>query len=122
MLPNRMAQETRERELETRKAQLFMQINTQWKDRGFIKGFYDMLNLWEWENYEDFWNKYGQRPNVEALQTFVEIWWYFEGVSQLLRDKLIYVRLVDVLFRPSHTDVGKIRTNPAWTQTSVRKP
>ena len=31
----------------TRQAQLFMQVHARWADRAFIKGFYDILNIWE---------------------------------------------------------------------------
>ena len=82
----------------TRQAQLFMQIHAQWRDRAFIKGFYDMLNVWEWDDNEDFWAKYGQRPNEDAFITILEVCWYFEGVGQLLRDGLIDVRLVDAMY------------------------
>ena len=82
----------------TRQAQLFMQVHSQWKDRAFIKGFYDMLNNWEWESIEEFWGKYGQDVNEESFITATEITWYFEGVGQLLRDGLIDIRLVDSMY------------------------
>lgn len=82
----------------TRQAQLFMQIHARWGDRAFIKGFFDILNLWEWKDWDDFWAKYGQRSNEEAFITIVEIGWYFECVGQLLRDKLIDIRLVDAMY------------------------
>jgi hypothetical protein len=83
---------------ETRQAQLFMQIHSQWKDREFIRRFYDTLNNWEWKDNKDFWSKYGQEANEEAFITMIEIAWYFEGVGHLLRDKLIDIRLVEALY------------------------
>jgi hypothetical protein len=91
-------QKNQQAAFETRQAQLFMQIHSQWKDREFIKGFYDILNRWEWKDNEDFWAKYGQDANEEAFITMIEIGWYFEGVGQLLRDKLIDIRLVDAMY------------------------
>jgi len=91
-------QKNQQAAFETRQAQLFMQIHSQWKDREFIKGFYDILNRWEWKDNEDFWAKYGQDANEDAFITIVEIAWYFEGVGQLLRDKLIDIRLVDAMY------------------------
>ena len=84
--------------LETRQAQLFMQINAQWRDRDFIKRFYDMLNNWKYTDVKDFWSKYGQDVNEDAFVTMVEIGWYFESVGQLLRDGLIDVKLVDAMY------------------------
>ena len=82
----------------TRQAQLFMQIHAQWRDRAFIKRFFDVLNIWEWNYWEDFWAKYGQVSNEDAFITVIEIAWYFEGVGQLLRDGLIDIRLVDAMY------------------------
>jgi hypothetical protein len=82
----------------TRQAQLFMQIHEQWKDRTFIKGFYEMLNKWEWKDFYDFLAKYGQGSNEEAFITMVEVVWYFEGVGQLLREELIDIGLVEAMY------------------------
>jgi len=89
----------------TRQAQLFMQVHSQWKDRAFIKGFYDMLNNWEWENIEDFWAKYGQNVNEEAFITAAEVCFHFEGVGQLLRDGLIDIDLVDSMYSTRAIDL-----------------
>ena len=40
---------------QTRQAQLFMQIHSQWNDREFVEQFMDLLNLWEWRDLSDSW-------------------------------------------------------------------
>lgn len=75
-----------------------MQVQSQWKDRAFIKGFYDIVNNWEWTDIEDYQNKYGQAANEEAFITGLEIVFHFEGVGQLLRDGLIDIDLIDSLY------------------------
>ena len=82
----------------TRQAQLFMQVHARWGDRAFIKGFYDIWNIWEWKDLDDFWAKYGQRSNEEAFFTMIEVVWYFEGVGQLLREGLIDIKLVEAMY------------------------
>lgn len=82
----------------TRQAQLFMQIHAQWGDRAFIKGFYEILNLWEWKDWDEFWSKYGQRSNEEAFLTLIEVVWYFEGIGQLLGEGLIDIGLVEAMY------------------------
>ena len=57
-----------------------------------------MLNIWEFEDAEDFFNKYGQTANEEAFITAIEVVFHFEGVGQLLRDGLIDIELVDSLY------------------------
>ena len=84
----------------TRQAQLFMQVHSQWKDRAFIKGFYNMLNDWEWEDIDDFRSKY--LANEQTFITGIEVVFHFEGVGQLLRDGLIDIEMVDSVFFTSH--------------------
>jgi len=82
----------------TRQAQLYMQIHSKWSDREFIRGFYNALNEYEFNDAEDFFAKYGQGVNEDAFVTINEITRYFEGVGQLLRDGLIDFRLVKSLY------------------------
>lgn len=82
----------------TRQAQLFMQIHNQWNDRKFVEEFMELLNLWEWNDQDDFWNKYGQRTNPEAYVSLTSILWYFEGVGVLLKKGLIDINLADALY------------------------
>ena len=82
----------------TRQAQLFMQVHAQWGDRAFIKGFYDILNKWEWKDFDDWGSKYGQSSNEEAFLTFCEIIWYFDGVGLLVRERLIDIGLVEAIY------------------------
>jgi hypothetical protein len=82
----------------TRQAQLFMQVHARWADRAFIKGFYDILNIWDWKDFDDWGSKYGQRSNEEAFLTFCEIIWYFDGVGLLVREGLIDIGLVEAIY------------------------
>ena len=45
-----------------------------------------------------FWAKYGQVSNEEAFLTMTKVIWYFEDVSQLLRDGLIDINLVEAMY------------------------
>jgi len=83
---------------QTRQAQLFMQIHSQWNDREFVEQFMDLLNLWEWRDPDDFWNRYGQRTNLEAYISLTSILWYFEGVGVLLKNRLVNINLIDALY------------------------
>ena len=83
---------------QTRQAQLFMQIHNQWNNKEFIKQFMDILNLWQWNNDDDFWYKFGQISNEEAYVSFITVLWYFESVGTLLRKRLIDIKLVDALY------------------------
>ena len=82
----------------TRQAQLFMQVHARWADRDFIKGFFNILNVWEWKDFDDWNSKYGQRNNEEAFLTFCEIMWYLDGVGLMVREGLIDISLVEAIY------------------------
>jgi hypothetical protein len=58
----------------------------------------DLINLWDWDDADEFWNKYGQRTNHDAFVSLTSILWYFESVGILLRRKLIDINLIDDLY------------------------
>lgn len=82
----------------TRQAQLYMQIQSKWADREFIRAFYRCLNIYEWDDVDDFWAKYGHDKNEEAFVDVNQVVKYFEGVGQLLRDGLIDFKSVKNLY------------------------
>lgn len=83
---------------QTRQAQLFMQIHSQWIDKKFVNQFMDLLNLWKWSDSDDFWSKYGQVENPEAFNSLTGVLWYFEGVGVLLNKELIEIDVVDAMY------------------------
>jgi len=104
---------TREIELETRQAQLFMQIYDRFNDREFqaqlFMQIYDRFNdreFWEyftelrshtWDDVEDWQMKYGREENRKAFSAFASMASYFDGVGVLANRELIDIGLVDDL-------------------------
>lgn len=83
---------------QTRQAQLFMQIHSQWTDKEIVNKFMELLNIWNWNDSNDFWNKYGQIENPSAFNSLTVVLWYFEGVGVLLDKGLIEVDVVDAMY------------------------
>jgi hypothetical protein len=81
-------------QLETRQAQLFMQIYSPLTDEHFNKMFFEVLN-YQWEDYEDYNKNYLEekdaRSKLGALAN------YFEGIGVLVKRGLIDVSFVDDL-------------------------
>lgn len=80
----------------TRKAQLFMQLYARFHDEEFLKKNIDIMNL-EWEDFEDYWKKYGMSVNPEATSMIHSVGNYFEGIGVLVKEKMIDIKLVDDL-------------------------
>jgi hypothetical protein len=83
-------------QLETRQAQLFMQIYRTWSSRETINIRKELQN-WEWTDYDDFIRKYGPESNPEAWTSFQELANFYEGIGVLINRQLIDPAFVDDL-------------------------
>jgi len=95
----RHMRQTRDIELETRQAQLFMQIYSQWSGSKYKE--WNEIRTWEWDDFDDFTKKYG---DLESRNKRSSIGGYFEGIGVLVKEGLIPIRLV-ALFITSVTRV-----------------
>jgi len=91
----------RETEIETRQAQLFMQICDYFYRADFLSDENEILFKWKWKDFDDFWQKYGPETNVEAFNKWDSIGTYFKGIGMLVKRKLIDLNLVDELMGTS---------------------
>jgi len=79
--------------LQTRQAQLFMQIYEKSTEKDFMKDLMDIWDEWKWTDYEDFEKKYVVDRDNNAK--FWAVSDYFEGIGVLVKRKLIDSELVD---------------------------
>ena len=89
-----------EQALETRQAQLFMYIYDRWSSPDYNKHFF-ALREWEWNDYEDFMERYGGDKNPDIYYHFSSIGTFFEGIGVLVKRKLIDPTIVDDLISNS---------------------
>jgi hypothetical protein len=86
---NKRAEDARARELETRQAQLFMNIFQTTTSIEWITVAEEMIHLWKWRDFEDFDTKYGEIANNEAAGKMNAVLGYWNGVGVLVRRQLI---------------------------------
>ena len=91
--------QTRETELETRQAQLFMQVWQQYNSVEYAMQRYEVYDM-QWEDYDDFQRKYLDVPAKEMrpYASYVSIARLFEGLWLLIQEKLIDEKLVYQMF------------------------
>jgi len=77
----------------TRQAQLFMQLYDTYRDKKFMEEWISIFT-WSWEDYDDYWEKYGWDKNPEANASFSSVSALLEGVGVLVRRNLIDPNLV----------------------------
>jgi hypothetical protein len=79
--------------LETRQAQLFMQLYSQFHQKEFFGQLADIVT-WKWKDYDDFMQKYGPKNNPDAWYSMGSVGAFFEGIGVLAYRGLIDVNLV----------------------------
>ncbi|MHA2380716.1 MAG: DUF4760 domain-containing protein [Candidatus Thorarchaeota archaeon] len=118
-----------EQALETRQAQLFMQLFDRWLASGYAEKLVELLFHQEWKDYEDWLEKYGPERNPEAANVYFTLDTYFEGIGTLIKRKLVDPSLVDDLMgsdivtywdkiRPIAEGIRKNRNIPSWAEHS----
>ena len=93
----RHVRQTRDMELETRQAQLFMQLYDRFSQAEFAEDVHNMYLNWKWTDPDDFFKKYGPEVNSEVFSRLIALGNFFRGVGVLLNRGLIDRRLVDDL-------------------------
>ena len=74
-----------------------MQIYDKLTDKEFAKIWTDFVYLQEWDDYNDYVEKYGYWNNLDAWSARVSLSNYFEGIGVLIKRELIDPALVDDL-------------------------
>jgi len=89
----RNQQKNQEMQLETRQAQLFMQIYNRFIEVEFRENFNEVLSR-EWIDYDDYNKKYGRFTNPSAQAKSSSIALFFEGLGILLQKGFLDVDIV----------------------------
>jgi hypothetical protein len=92
----RTNQRNQELQLETRQAQLFIQIYNRFQEVEFRNNFNDVLSR-EWEDYDDYVKKYGRFTNPTAQAKSSSIALFFEGLGVILMQGLLEIDIVGEL-------------------------
>jgi hypothetical protein len=91
----RNANKTQQMQLETRQAQLFMQIYDKWTDPAFNEMVNEVIHT-EYNDYEEWYeNTNNWSKNSETTGKNRAVGQYFEGIGVLVKRGLIDVHLVD---------------------------
>ncbi|HUS78798.1 MAG TPA: DUF4760 domain-containing protein [Patescibacteria group bacterium] len=92
----RKAEKNRQTTLDTRQAQLLMQIFQELTSDKRWKEYLEALYITEWEDYDDFKRKYG-RENPDYYSKLLSLWWSYNSVGALVSEGLLDENKVDSL-------------------------
>ena len=91
VLTVRNTQRNQKQTLETRQAQLLMNIMNTFRSTEFRKQWHVLENL-EWTDFNDFMEKY--HKDVEVMTSWTSIMTFFEGVGVMVKNQLIDISLI----------------------------
>ena len=93
----RNTRKNQELQLETRQAQLFMQIYQEMSSPEHYIRANELLTM-EWEDWDDYYRKYSSENNPEAYALRCSMWYRLNGVGLLVKAGLIDVdRVYDLM-------------------------
>ena len=99
VLTVRNSQRTQRQQLETRQAQLFMQLYSLYDTKDFMEDYAKVSYIFQYEDLADWQQKYGVHTNLPAYASWARIGRYFDGVGILVKKNMIDVNLVTELLR-----------------------
>ena len=78
---------------QTRQAQLFMQLYREYRQKDMWKDGWELLQ-YEWDDFEDFVEKYDSSVDIDNFVKRYWYWSYFDGMGILLKKGLIDKEMV----------------------------
>jgi len=91
-----------EQATETRQAQLYMQVFQELNSDKRWKEYLDARYSTEWDNYEDFQEKYG-RGNPDFFSKLSSLFWTYNAIGMLIHDGLLDSKKLYGLMGPMAT-------------------
>ena len=92
-----LAQKTQQQHIETRQAQLFLQLVFQLYSTEFIKLYFELLGM-EWDDYKDYQTKYGVYTNPDAFAFRHKLHENLNLLGTYLKKDLIDIELINQTF------------------------
>ena len=77
-----------------RQVQMFMNLYSTYSSSQFRRKFNDITFNRKFENYADFWKKYGPISNPDAFESWTSVAAFFEGLGVLVKKEFIEIGLV----------------------------
>jgi hypothetical protein len=97
----RNANKTQKMQLETRQVQMFMNMIGVRSSPEFQKLIYKVTFMDEWNDLQDYFNRYGPENNLDAYSEHLFVWQLYDTIGFLLKKEVIDLSFIDDLFKSS---------------------
>ena len=97
----RNANKTQKMQLETRQVQMFMNMSGVRNSPEFQKLIYKVTFIDEWNDLQDYFNRFGPEKNLDAYSEHLFVWHLYDTIGFLLKKEVIDPSFIDDLFKAS---------------------
>jgi hypothetical protein len=97
----RNANKTQKMQLETRQIQMFMTISGVRSSPEFQKIIYRVTFVDEWNDLQDYINRYGPEKNLDAYSEHLFVWQLYDTIGFLLKKGVIDLSFLDDVLKAS---------------------
>ena len=80
--------------VKTRQLQLYMDMYNKIMEKDILRNYGDVLLLWQWNDPNDFFDKYGPDNNPDEFMKFAAVTTYLENMGLLSHEKLVDIHFV----------------------------
>jgi hypothetical protein len=97
ILSSRRAEKNDEQTLETRQAQLYMQVYNRWNSLDLVNAYNQVRYTYQFTDAEELISKYSPEKHPEAAANLTMLGYFFEGLGVLVKKGLLTIDLVEDL-------------------------
>ena len=94
---NQKAEEQRQTEIETRQAELLMQLYDRWSSKDFRRDSWEINTFWRGDNIADIRKKLFDQGDLDEIVKMTTQATFYEGIGVLVEEGLLDLKLVDLL-------------------------
>jgi hypothetical protein len=81
--------------IKARQASLFMQLYSIFCQKDFQLKYADIVFRHEWDDFDDWMQKFGPFGDLDSFSSYVAVCAYFEGIGVLVKRKFLDTELVN---------------------------
>jgi len=94
ILTNRRAEDRRQLDLKTRQVKFFFDLDNRFCEKDILTMYVEVFQLWKWEDFDDFYAKYGPEKNLDEFVKWVIVTTHLENMGLISYEKMVDIRFV----------------------------
>jgi len=94
ILANRRAESRRQTYLKTRQVKFFLNLYNRFCEKDILTMYVEVLQLWKWEDFDDFYEKYGPEKNLDEFMKWVIVTTHLENMGLIAYEKMVDISFV----------------------------